>query len=286
MDKALLLTPRPNKLIQSYTEAGTYTWTVPDRNGDGSDYEICVIVVGGGGSGSARKYWYTTASYTHLTGGGSGFSKQFKLTVTPNATYNIVVGAGGISVTVGSGTPDGISAGNNGNSSSFNGIVANGGDGGGQYGGNYYIPGSKGGRPSDSTFILPTLSYIENLRPPCGDYISPIMYSSDVVYFTQFAPSDCINAITGDILLSAGGGFVGSTGTMVGGIAQTTQQIIGDKTIGIARWAFQTAENAIAINPTLPGAGGGVCANFGTTNNTTYTATSGKGADGCILIYV
>jgi hypothetical protein len=77
--------------------AGTYSWTVPS---DVSRAKIMVYGAGGSGTGGA--------------GGAGGYAEKY-LTVTPNSTYSITVGAGGVDNAVGQ-------------ASNFNGaIIANGG---------------------------------------------------------------------------------------------------------------------------------------------------------------
>ena len=281
----------PKMLLQSYTTAGTYTWTAPDRNGDGSNYEIFVIVVGGGGSGGALKYWYSLNKAGGVNGGCSGFSNQFKMTVTPLQTYTVVVGTGGTSVIAGTGTEEELKQGNNGNSSSFNGVVANGGAGGMAVGSGETLYGL-GGRPSDPSWGLyllknsiPSAPYWQT--PANGDRIAPSWYLNNSIVESFFNPADCMNKITGDILLSAGGSvrLVGTTNP-ANNIVQNEAITINGLSIGTALWIHNNPVNASAVNPTLYGAGGGACVNTGTTSNTTVTATSGKGADGCVFIYV
>lgn len=76
---------------QAYTTAGTYSWVAPS-----GITSVSVVTVGGGGGG----------------GGGGALAYKNNISVTPGASYSVVVGAGGVSA--GGGT-----AGSNGGNSSF-----------------------------------------------------------------------------------------------------------------------------------------------------------------------
>ena len=84
--------------FQEWTAAGTYSWKCP-----ANITAITLSLTSGGGSGSS------------LTGtgcgGGAGTSVKVRIPVTPGTTYQVIVGAGGASVTG--------SNGNNGGTSSF-----------------------------------------------------------------------------------------------------------------------------------------------------------------------
>ena len=73
----------------SYTNPGTYTWTVPDGI---TRLKVTVAGAGGGGSGSARK---AGDKQVHGGAGGNGELVQQYVDVSPGQTYTIVVGAGG-----------------------------------------------------------------------------------------------------------------------------------------------------------------------------------------------
>lgn len=74
---------------QSYTSAGTYSWTVPN-----GVYSISVpLIVGGGGGGASQ---YPPRPDTHGGGGGgSGGYTSGTVSVTPGETLTIIVGSGG-----------------------------------------------------------------------------------------------------------------------------------------------------------------------------------------------
>ena len=107
---------------QAYTTAGSYTWVAP-----ASVTSVSVVAVGGGGAGGGN----CTSGANCIGGaggGGGGLRYRNNYTVTPGASYAVVVGAGGTSVDAQS------QIGYSGNNSSFNGVVvvANGGTGGGK----------------------------------------------------------------------------------------------------------------------------------------------------------
>ena len=111
-------------LIQTYDTSGTYTWNAPDID-DGNDYEIGVFIMGGGGSGGAVK---ATNQYKgSATGGAAGRCKNIFFTISPNMNFPVVVGQGGAAVSTSTAFQNSIN-GLSGGTSSFNGIVAIGGE--------------------------------------------------------------------------------------------------------------------------------------------------------------
>lgn len=80
--------------------AGTYTWTAPDLNRDGSDYEIEVALYGGGGGTSLIQLTLgdesSSGTYGAGQGGGSGGYCLGILKITPLSTINFTVGSGGL----------------------------------------------------------------------------------------------------------------------------------------------------------------------------------------------
>lgn len=79
-----------SQTVNTYSTAGTYTWTCP--------YDVTSIQVecwGAGGGGGAAQ------GNPSAGGGGSGggYVKNISLTVVPNTIYTIVVGAGGVTST-------------------------------------------------------------------------------------------------------------------------------------------------------------------------------------------
>lgn len=88
---AILTSGKPPYHKDSYTNAGTYTWTCP-----AGVTKVRVTVAGGGGGGLAVKWRVHTGSIKYFGGsGGAGALTQTIFNVTPHYTYNITVGAGG-----------------------------------------------------------------------------------------------------------------------------------------------------------------------------------------------
>ena len=99
-------------------------WKAPNNILDNS---ISGLIVGGGGSGGTGG---------HRGGGGSGHIMPFSAVIVPGETYQLVIGAGGLSVASGSN-----SQGNDGGTTTAFGFSAAGGQGGGAVG----ISGGNGG---------------------------------------------------------------------------------------------------------------------------------------------
>lgn len=68
----------------TYTTAGTYSWVAP-----AGVTSVAILVVGGGGGGDNN----TSGGYG---GGGGGLAYRNSYSVTPGASYTVVVGAGGV----------------------------------------------------------------------------------------------------------------------------------------------------------------------------------------------
>lgn len=88
---AILTSGKPPYHMDSYTNAGTYTWTCP-----AGVTKARVTVAGGGGGGVATKWkkGITQQMYRGATG-GNGAMNTATLEVTPHNTYTVVVGVGG-----------------------------------------------------------------------------------------------------------------------------------------------------------------------------------------------
>lgn len=86
-----LLDNPPVATTQTYSTAGTYTFTVP-----AGVTTITVDTWGGGGRGGSR----TSGSNAYGGGGGGAFSRH-TLSVTPGETYTVTVGAGATSTAAG-----------------------------------------------------------------------------------------------------------------------------------------------------------------------------------------
>lgn len=111
----------------SYTNAGTYTWTCP-----AGVTKARVTVAGGGGGGIATKWRLNPASAKYRgASGGKGANVTSTIDVIPSKTYTVVVGAGG-SPYISTNSNDRKSSryAGTGGVSSFDSLTANGGQGG------------------------------------------------------------------------------------------------------------------------------------------------------------
>ncbi|PKM72862.1 MAG: hypothetical protein CVU91_07495 [Firmicutes bacterium HGW-Firmicutes-16] len=253
------------KLLQSYTAAGSFTFTVP-----AGITEIGAFIIAGGGSGAACSYRIGDASYYKCTtGGGSGHTKVKRISGTLNATYPVVVGAGGVANVLGS---ENYQAGVNGGSSSFGGVTANGGEGGKVYTYSGYtgVGGASGGQgsspASDTAYSTPpAFGEIRTTKQLSGNYL----YSQG-----DCTPSECFNPFELKRGLIAGGcaKLVGTSSWSVEGTNVTDDYgLVGSVGVGVTLYG-------VATKGTSYGCGGGACISAG-------TVASAAGCDGAVLIY-
>ena len=88
---AILASGKPPYHMDSYTNAGTYTWTCP-----AGVTRARVTVAGGGGGGVAVIWRVGIASLKLLhANGGNGACITSTVSVTPHNTYTVIVGGGG-----------------------------------------------------------------------------------------------------------------------------------------------------------------------------------------------
>jgi hypothetical protein len=246
----------PWRLLQTYTTAGAFIWTAPDIH-SGQPYEIGVYEIGGGGSGGAAA---NADGYPRsASGGASGYAKAFTMTVTPGQSYNIVVGAGGTSVSA-----SGYSAknGNAGGSTSFNGESVNGGSGGlAAQGQGANVGGADGGQGSDQADI-PGVS-------PCGGSSTKGNYDGSTYKSGgRTTPIMSLNPFDQKRYLAAGGSPYQTGGTLEDGTKG------GDGATAVSAAAVATAA-------TGNGNGGGAASASGSG----CSATSGAGSAGAVFIY-
>ena len=134
----------PGKLLAQYLTAGTYTWTAPDDNGDGSSYIIEYELKGAGGGGAKA-----AGSYGG-TGGAEGETVIGRKAVVPGTQYTGVVGAGGKGGTTGT-TYNSDQDTTNGAVSTFSGVTAT---GGGRGNTAYLAMGAGGGTNSFGSSLI------------------------------------------------------------------------------------------------------------------------------------
>jgi hypothetical protein len=285
------------KLLQSYTTAGTYTWTAPDVYGDGRSYKIGVYMIGGGGSGANVVCEYAgSARYGVASGGASGGAKNGIFTVTPGSTYSVVIGSGG---SAGSGTITNVNAtipGSAGGTTSFNGLTASGGEGGNasfSTDTSCVAKGASGGQGSDA---ITGYSMPSTTAPGRGMTarlsVSNATYSMNAVAAPGTSESaSALNPFDLKKRLGAGGSATcacpSNSSTSVA--AQTALVLDDGLQAGNGR-GFQSTTGTEAVagySATSPGSGGGAIAiavAYNVTANIPFTV--GKGADGAVFIYV
>ena len=285
------------ELLAEYKTAGSYAFTVPDDVD-----ELGVLVLGGGGSGGFARN-YNSSGYAALaSGGGSGEIVQAVLSkangdFSPGAALAVVVGAGGASVTYKASNQDNYrQVGNNGGSSSFGSVVAEGGNGGQLYtltsttsdtGG---VKGSGGAGQSsdycnsnaskakslDSPAPYGMVSCIENYTTATYGYIYSTIRKSTAMTVNRFDPSDA------HIYCGAGGSVYCCTSDARK--AQTTVERARGHA-GAGAYCSYASDPIAAGNATAPGDGGGGMGNTRAATSNFVTYSSGAGADGLVLVY-
>lgn len=281
LQKNLLLMNKGWSKLAQFTTAGSFVWTAPDLF-HGASYVIGILAIGGGGAGGiCLNASSQSISSLVALGGNSGSSNSAVRTVSPRASYNGVVGNGGVaqkyyvfnSITGNVGT--------NGGTTSFLGCSAIGGGGGTAY------------MAYSGQVVANNFRYLSN--PGGGGQCAPIArisnYDNTVVYadgtpqnglvfsmdgFTSGGNSaGCINFFEHTQMLSAGGcailnknGSITNTPSGVGaGAAKTLVNPSGEQTGNPA---------------TSAGCGGGALTVYGP--NVYHKAGDGKA--GCVYIYL
>ena len=261
-------------LIQSYTTAGSYTWTVPDIYGDCEPYEIGVYIVGGGGSGAAVHYVYNYDTwYLAASGGASGRAKCCLMTVTPGDEISCVVGSGGTAVSTTS-SLDGVDGG----TTSFNGITINGGEGGNKSVSDSissYAAPAIGGQCSEKS----TYSSLDGTAPSMGQGVNA---TASYFYFLE-----SLNLFNLKRYLGAGGYSTGRSATSDSSHAQTAPELDDENSAGDGLAYYGTTDiSKTAGSATGIGNGGGACVvSINAGSGSGETSTSGAGSDGGVLIY-
>lgn len=274
--KDALLALRQWRLIQIYDKAGAYTFNVPGSNLK----QLGVLVIGGGGSGAAG---YTTASVTTVVfrayGGNSGGS-AFTIIDKDDllSSYPVIVGSGGAPVTPLNQNSQSI--GNVGGTSSFNGVIAEGGYSGGfssrngagnDYGGTHTLTHGQGATRGTS-------QNADGVRNEPTPAFGKIMYSTyDNV---EAITAECVNPFDGMPILMAGGSVRGGWDNTDGYITKKQTEVFdvygNHSSVGVS----SGVSSVTATKGTAWGCGGA-----GATTVNTKVATSAAGADGAVLIY-
>ena len=268
--------------IETYTSPGVYNWEAPDLN-NGQPYTIGVYLIGGGGSGGAVKYYASSSRYMNASGGASGFARAMVKTVEPFTTYPIVIGTGGAPVVA---VSQESVEGNNGNSSSFDGVTVNGGEGG--FTGNstyrdYAVArGADGGVGSDA--IRDSEQY--SIAPYAGR--APLLSVIGGAYTRGGVSHPLLgfNPFDYSYYLYAGGGASGYYSS-----ARHAQETISIDNNGYkgGKGTAVCANNQNAKGGDATGygnGGGGVTLTYNESIPAGYTATSGAGTGGAAFIYI
>lgn len=282
-------------LVNSYTDAGSYTWTAPDYF-NGTSYEVAAYIIGGGGGGVAAKKVasVTTAVSSYGIGGASGYSRATPISiVSPTNTVSIVVGGKGIGGSTSSTNTN--AAGTTGGTSSFGTITAPGGESGTAANNKIGANGGQGSSASQDFFGNSTYSTTGNgvTAPAFGDRQYDVsVYDATYlnVYWKQGKSQPQQNFINpfdyNQYGIAGGIGFAytknNTTFTVnfeaspydFGGILK------GGNGAGSATGISIKAEDA-----TSPGAGGGG-AGFAVYSASANTCTAGNGANGAVFVYV
>lgn len=274
-------------LLRSYATAGSYTWTVPATFGAGVSFKIGVLVIGGGGGGGAASTRGTSnLIYCNASGGASGYTASLVTTVSPGAAIPIVVGAGGAGGSAIGGT---YGEGSAGGSSSFNGIVAEGGGNGTASRGvnEYYASGSALG--AQGSFFA-SLSNNESTAPFGGVQVTYYTNTSAGRLYTGI-PTMCINPFTNTRILGAGGWAAGSIYADNDASVKSSQggkdplnAAYGGGNGAATQFSSGTVSGGAGNQPGCGGGGAVLMAPQGGTG--TITAIGGAGAPGAVYIYV
>lgn len=119
---AILTSGKPPYHMDSYTNAGTYTWTCP------SNVTQVRITVAGGGGGVATYQHY--GSIKRHASGGRGAKNTANRTVSSGNTYSVIVGGGGAPIVREADLIQNSGKASDGSPSSFDDFSASGGGGG------------------------------------------------------------------------------------------------------------------------------------------------------------
>lgn len=264
------------RLIAKFDKPGTFTWT-PNQN----TKKVSVVIQGGGGAGGViiTNYSKPTSGNCrgYAMGGGAGFvTHLLDIDVEGRQDIPIVIGEGGASASTSTGTwstsaDSSTAKGNAGGSSSFDGVIAEGGAGGTVLG--YW---------SSTSYTVPEISGGSTAHTK-GNY--------------SFANGQCVDNSQGqgfylkipfDIektLASAGGSY---TGVMVNSVPNETTIIQeGTETdFGKGGDAIVTAASTSVTGSDATGNGnGGGATMVIRLSSDTFNATSGAGSPGMVLIY-
>lgn len=268
------------RFVATYTVAGTYQWICP-ANGD-----YIALVMGGGGSGAIAVSEDVVAS-----GGAAGFIEIYKNYIAKGVVKNLVVGAGGPAIISVSQLTNTAQDGYAGEASSFDGVSAQGGNGGRANRSSIALAGAAGSQystvPSSASFG--DITNFATLSPPRGG-IPVLKYSSSGVeglYTGRFFPTALFvdeNGLPVTQICAGGSAYGTSSQASSSGAYEGYSPLLANgKRPSAAVWSGTNGARITADAPTDPGAGGGaaIISNYGETGY----PSSAPGADGVIAIY-
>lgn len=253
-------------LVASYRSAGTYIWTCP------KDGEYIALIVGGGGSGYVGDHNFSWELESNekmsFLGGKHGDFGLYRGTISRGTYSPIVVGAGGEAVTYvgyyGNATTNSSAGyGFAGGTSSFRGVVANGGSGG-------YparISTSETPVPLRMSDKIKGWFGLDIFLDEKGKPVTMLCDGGDVIHPTDFI-SDQIEQ-RGD----------------------TRMPSINDYNLSPSTFIYYNpasgfnSSTATGVTPTDCGAGGGALRAYSSNYGTTWTLNGAPGADGGVFIY-
>lgn len=257
--------------IARYDTAGSYTWVPPYAG------TFVFLLIGAGGSGSAAVGY--SSNRNRAVGGSSGYAKCVKASLPTNTDVTVLVGQGGAAVTANGADGSGVSYknGNNGGSTSiklFYPTVAVVG-----------VEGGGGGEAIDTGDIFPSsLNTGAQIGGIPNAYYGPdgLQGASDIDGYWFGIPWTCVNPVTGEAILGGGAGV--STATSSGSTSSAGKAGKNSATgLGGGDAARTDRGTVTAQSATEFGCGGGAAAVD--KRDESYTATSGAGADGAVIIY-
>jgi hypothetical protein len=246
-------------LLQTYSIAGTYNYTVPS----GVRWIFAVIQGAGGGGGAG----YSDAAYQSCKGGGGGGAGTVTCVcfpVTSGQIIPIVVGAAGIGGTTNAG--DGTAGG----TSSVNGVIAQGGglgkgSGGTNNGGAGGAGTANGGSGGSGAATTPPGG-----NAGTGSLIASALGLSQLLAF--------INRLTGQKLGAGGGGGGSASSTDIQPVGGSGG--VSDNGNGGAGGNAATGASGAIVNATSGGVGGPGCGGGGGGGGKLKANSHGNGGNG------
>ena len=257
MSQIIGITARLNQLefVQKYITAGAYTWTCPE------DGEYVVVIIGGGGAGDVD----ISTSPCNASGGGSGYVTYVNKTIIANTQVAVVVGAGGNAAA--------------GGSSSFDGVVAEGGAKG-----NHRV--STDAAPATGGQYSAGCDGLENNTSPCFGG-QPVFYrlsdSGVKIYYTgSISPSGFLDEQGLPISMMCAGGSADYYNSQSKNVTLPNGKTLSP---AVGSNSAVSGDNFTTVTPTDCGAGSGGIAAYNSSSTSGITGTAGNGAPGGVFIY-